>query len=92
MVCQTFATGDVKKKKYTRDNVSCKLTYIARGKLFFFALLYELLWLRVSFSSSLCILIIMAQGPLFFFTLYINYYGSYCKHTFSIFLVGVFVS
>lgn len=30
MVCQTFAVGDVKKKKYTRENVACKLTYMAQ--------------------------------------------------------------
>ena len=32
MLCQTYATGDVKKKKYTRDNIACKLTYMAQGK------------------------------------------------------------
>lgn len=30
MVCQTYATCDVKKKKYTRDNIACKLTYMAQ--------------------------------------------------------------
>lgn len=30
MICQTFATCDVKKKKYTRDNIACKLTYMAQ--------------------------------------------------------------
>ena len=32
MLCQTYAIGDVKKKKYTRENIACKLTYMAQGK------------------------------------------------------------
>ena len=31
MVCQTFAVGEVKKKKYTRENIACKITYMAQG-------------------------------------------------------------
>lgn len=31
MLCQTFTIGDVKKKKYTRENIACKLTYMAQG-------------------------------------------------------------
>ena len=34
MLCQTFTIGDVKKKKYTRENIACKLTYMAQGMLF----------------------------------------------------------
>jgi len=30
MVCQTFTTSEVKKKKYTRDNIATKLTYMAQ--------------------------------------------------------------
>ncbi|XP_002168208.2 ceramide transfer protein isoform X1 [Hydra vulgaris] len=30
MVCQTFAIGEVKKKKYTRENIACKITYMAQ--------------------------------------------------------------
>jgi len=31
MLCQTYSIGDVKKKKYTRENIACKLTYMAQG-------------------------------------------------------------
>lgn len=30
MLCQTFTIGDVKKKKYNRENIACKLTYMAQ--------------------------------------------------------------
>jgi len=30
MLCQTYTIGDVKKKKYTRENIACKLTYMAQ--------------------------------------------------------------